>query len=47
MPLKEGSDMKTIAHNAHKLMEEGYPEKQAWAIAYSEAGKSKKPAGKK
>ena len=42
MPLKEGSDYKTIYANYKKLREEGYAEDQAWAIAYSKAGKSKK-----
>jgi len=42
MPLKEGSDYKTIYANYRKLREEGYAEDQAWAIADSKAGKSKK-----
>lgn len=42
MPLHEGSDDDTIAKNIAKLIEEGYPQKQAVAIAYRKAGRSRK-----
>lgn len=45
MPLKKGKAKKTISSNIGELVNSGYPVKQAAAIAYSKAGKSRK--GKK
>jgi Mn-dependent DtxR family transcriptional regulator len=41
MPLKKGRSDKTVSENIKKLRDEGYAEKQAVAIAYSEAGRSR------
>lgn len=41
MPLKKGSSEETISENISQLMDEGYPQKQAIAIALRESGQSK------
>lgn len=42
MPLKKGSSKKVISENIAELRRSGRPEKQSVAIAYSEAGKTKR-----
>jgi len=41
MPLKRGSDSKTIQANIAELIRSGYKKAQAVAIAYSKAKESK------
>lgn len=43
MPLHEGKSDKTVSSNIAKLIREGYPSKQAVAIAYDKAGRARKP----
>lgn len=47
MPRYSGSDTNTISRNIRMLVREGYPVKQAIAIAYREARKPKKKAKKR
>lgn len=47
MPLKQGSSDKSVSSNIKKLRKEGYPQKQAIAIAMSEAGRSNKTEANK
>lgn len=42
MPLKRGKSKKVISANIKTEMHAGKPQKQAIAIAYSKAGKSRK-----
>lgn len=45
MPLLRGSSESVISKNIGELVRSGYPQKQAVAIAYSEARKHKKKGG--
>ena len=41
MPMKPGTSKKVLSANISKLMREGYPKKQAIAIAMQKAGKGR------
>lgn len=47
MPLKKGSDSKTVSANIKTEMKHGKPQKQAIAIALRTAGKPKPATPKK
>lgn len=47
VPLRKGRSKKAISSNIRTLVHEGRPQKQAIAIAFSKAGKSKKRKGRR
>ena len=44
MPLLPGKSKYARSENIHRLIKEGYPQKQAVAISYSVASKKKRPS---
>ena len=42
MPIKKGRSKKVVSQNISMLVREGYPQRQAIAIAMNTAGKAKK-----
>lgn len=46
MPLKKGSDKKTISKNISEMVHSGYPQKQAVAASLENARRSKAPSKK-
>jgi len=46
MPLQKGKSKKTISNNIRELVQSGRPQKQAVAIAMSEARRSRAKTGK-